>query len=450
MLRSANLGHHRTWLRLRQAVSGAPGALLVRIGGRILSLVVTIVVTRLLGVSNYGVYVYALAWATLLTLPTTIGLDRLLVRYVARYEAHGDKRLLAGLVRAADLLIIGLSAVAVAIASVLVAMAASPTYVVALFIILPLIPVQSLMQVAQSIIQGLHHAEQSQIPAFLIAPCVFVVLLLAFAATGISVNASIALLLNVAAAVAALLAATVMRRIHLRPLIVDVGRRGYDLAQWKGGMAPLAVVGLLSNANSQVGLLMLGWFGNSADIGVFAAALKVAQVVFLANAAINAALAPRVARFQALDDMDSIRGAARRASRFNSAFAIPLGAAFLIFQGPLLSIFGSGFAVGGTALTILICAQMLNAVTGSVGIILLMTGHGRQAAIGLGLGLLVDVVLCATLIPPLGAIGAAIAAGADMLTWNVILAVIAWRLLKVNTTAFGSIGWRAAAAENRT
>jgi O-antigen/teichoic acid export membrane protein len=104
----------------------------------------------------------------------------------------------------------------------------------------------------------------------------------------------------------------------------------------------------------------------------------------------------------------------------------------------LAAVFGDEYAVGATALAILAAAQLANAAAGSVGQLLSMTGHERDAARGVALSALVNVALNALLIPRWGMNGAAAASAASLITWNVLLAILVHRRLGLHSTALGT------------
>ena len=87
-------------------------------------------------------------------------------------------------------------------------------------------------------------------------------------------------------------------------------------------------------------------------------------------------------------------------------------------------------------LAILCIGQLANAGIGSVAYLLIMTGHGREAATGIGVGAIVELLLSLLLIPRWGASGAAVATAISLITWNVVLAVFLWRRTGISATAF--------------
>jgi O-antigen/teichoic acid export membrane protein len=122
-----------------------------------------------------------------------------------------------------------------------------------------------------------------------------------------------------------------------------------------------------------------------------------------------------------------------------------LAAALIILPGVYLGLFGSSFHSGVTAVVIVACAQLVNAAAGPTGTVLIMTGKERIAVRGVAAGLLANVVLAVVLVPLLGVTGGAIAFAVSLALWNIILVVIARRLVGINVTAFGWLSMQSTA-----
>ncbi|MGB3633069.1 MAG: polysaccharide biosynthesis C-terminal domain-containing protein, partial [Rubrobacteraceae bacterium] len=114
----------------------------------------------------------------------------------------------------------------------------------------------------------------------------------------------------------------------------------------------------------------------------------------------------------------------------------------ITFRDFFLGLFGSEFTQGGAVLTILSIGLVVNAATGSVGTLLIMTNHERDVVLGLAIGALTNIILCFALIPGWGAEGAAIATAVSTGLWNILLAVFVYRRLGIHATALGSFGFR--------
>lgn len=99
---------------------------------------------------------------------------------------------------------------------------------------------------------------------------------------------------------------------------------------------------------------------------------------------------------------------------------------------PVLSIFGPDFVAASAALRILALGQLVNLATGSVGTILIMTGHQRISLLNSVAGAVMVVILGLILIPRYGATGAAAAASITMAIRNISATYLVWRFVGVN------------------
>ena len=128
------------------------------------------------------------------------------------------------------------------------------------------------------------------------------------------------------------------------------------------------------------------------------------------------------------------------AARVTVALALPAALMLSLFARPILGlVFGSEFERGALCLVILCGAQVVNAGAGSVGLILKMTGHERDAALGMAFGAFTNVVLNTALVPVWGIDGAALATGMSLIVWNVFLVARVWKRLSLDSTALGTM-----------
>ena len=154
--------------------------------------------------------------------------------------------------------------------------------------------------------------------------------------------------------------------------------------------------------------------------------------------ALNAALAPTAARLWSTRNVDELQRLVTAGTRGVLLAALPIALIFIVYGSQLLSfVFGQPFSAAGVALAILCIGQLANAATGSVATLLVMSGNQALATVGMGAGMLANVVLAVLLIPSLDVAGAAIAAATGLIISNVIHVVIARRSLGIDTTALG-------------
>ena len=116
---------------------------------------------------------------------------------------------------------------------------------------------------------------------------------------------------------------------------------------------------------------------------------------------------------------------------------VPICAALYLFGKEFLSLYGIEFAAGQTALNILLIGNMINALAGSVGLILKMTGHERDVLWTGIMAAVTNMVLNAILIPQFGIEGAATATTISISIWPLAAGVMVFRRLGINPTVFG-------------
>ena len=156
----------------------------------------------------------------------------------------------------------------------------------------------------------------------------------------------------------------------------------------------------------------------------------------------NPALAPAVASLHIAGDMQRLQRVVTASARAMLAISLPIALVMIVFGQPVLVIFGPEFTQGATALAILSTGQLVNVAMGSVGLLLMMTGHERDTAWGVGIATVVNVALNGLLIPRWGIEGAAVATATSLVVWNLLLAVWVYRKLGIHCTALGAVSIR--------
>jgi O-antigen/teichoic acid export membrane protein len=112
---------------------------------------------------------------------------------------------------------------------------------------------------------------------------------------------------------------------------------------------------------------------------------------------------------------------------------------YLLFGQEILTVlFGEEYAAAQSTLAILALGQMANVATGPVATLLVMTGHERNAIIGIAAGAFLNIVFAFALIPTMDSAGAAVAAAIAIATSNLSLVVVSWRKLGIEPSAFGA------------
>jgi len=427
---------HTLTLNMVRDTVGTAG---LKVSNTVLVFVTSFLLARLLGAKEYGVYTYAISWASLLSVPAVMGLDTLLVREVAKYTILEDESSLRGILCWSNRVVLIVSSVL----ALLFGMATwffqktfDPEARLALWIAAALLPVFASIRLRQASVRGLGHVVEAQSPLMFVLPVSFLALVSALHfATGLS--ASLAVSVQVLAAGFALLVATRLLAEHLPPSVATETVPSYHTAEWVKSAFPLLLVGTAGMINQQVSTVMVGTMLGSEAVGIFDVAVKGSALVSFVLMAVNMPLAPAVADLYARAEKGHLQRLVTRSTRVALLASVPIALGLIVFGRWALLVFGDEFTRGAYALAVLSVGQLVNVGMGSVTVLLNMSGHERDSAKGVGIAALTNVGLNAVLIPVWGIEGAAVASATSMVVWNVLLAVWLYQRTEIISFACG-------------
>ena len=169
--------------------------------------------------------------------------------------------------------------------------------------------------------------------------------------------------------------------------------------------------------------IMIGYYLNEADVGVYRLAFKVATLITFAQFAINSIAAPMFSSFYAKNDLAGMKKITRNIGYMNIAISTPIFIAILIFPSFVLDFFGEEFSVGVAPLIVLAVGQIINALCGPVMYLLNMTGKEKKARNIIIVASIINLGLNVYFIPIYGLMGAAVATAISTAVWNVMAVI---------------------------
>lgn len=416
---------------------GATGFLLIQALGLLVSFGAQVVLARSLGTETYGVYIYAYNWMIVLLLLCRAGFGTASLRFVASFAAREDWSLLRGYLRTAY--------TAVLLATLLVG--SSTAAVVwglearidgalrqTLFVACLAFPVYAFLQVGGYVLRGFKRVLLSQAPGAVLQPA-----LLGAGALALwylapeALDAPTAMALNLASGGVAL----AVTYLALRRVVPDALRNAVPRSErpyWLRVAGPLLLINGVNIAMQRTDILLVGGLLGASEAAIYASASRIATLIQFGLAAVNAWAAPLISDLQARGDRRGLQRLLWLAARGIFAFTLPLAAGVALFGHELLGIFGPEFPAAYTALVILAVGQVVNALVGPVGTLMTMTGNQDTAAWILALHAVLNLALNVILIPRFGIEGAAVATALTRVSWNVVMALVAWRRLRLRAT----------------
>jgi O-antigen/teichoic acid export membrane protein len=118
--------------------------------------------------------------------------------------------------------------------------------------------------------------------------------------------------------------------------------------------------------------------------------------------------------------MKELKNYARNTTRLMVAVGLPVAVIVWCFPGYIMSMFGKDFTSGLWLLRVLTLGQFVNVATGSVGYLLVMSGHEKDMRNIAILNGILAIVLALILNPIYGAMGSAISTAVAVATSNIM------------------------------
>jgi O-antigen/teichoic acid export membrane protein len=258
-----------------------------------------------------------------------------------------------------------------------------------------------------------------------------------------TLTAPVAMGMNVVATATAFAAGLVVLLRHL-PAAADGEPATSGDWSWLSSSLPLMCFTAINVLTAELDLLILGALKGPEAVGIYSVAVRTAELIPFVLLAVSPAIAPHLARLHAAGDAEGLQQLVTVTTRAILALAVPV-ALFMVVGGNwfLGLLYGPALAQGHAALTILCIGQVVNVGMGPVGMLLTMTGYERDALRCIGASGALNFVLSIVLIPDWGANGAALAASASLILWNVLMALCAVRRLQICCGVLGRrVPWR--------
>lgn len=415
-------------------------------GGAGLTYLAQLAIARAVGPDEYGIYAWVAAWMTVLAYLSAMGFDVSLLRFVSAYRSQRKWALLRGVIRYANrrAACAGVTIVLLGLLGVqFLGDRSRPELKYTLMAGLPLVPIWALLWIRCSIVRALGGVVSALAPDRL-ARDGFLVLLIGAATllAGWRINAPLAMAATLLSALPALgIASFAVRR--RKSGVVSEAAPEYAAANWRRTVLPLVMIAVSETAMNRTGVVLLGWFGEIRDAGIYALAFNVASLALLPRVALNALFAPMAADAFSRDDRSGLKVLIGRTAWWTFFGAAGVALPVWILADPLLRLLGAGFTEGVPALRILLLGQVFASAAGPQLFLLTMAGYERSAAVLLVSAAVANVVVTGFLVSVAGLNGAAAAAMITLLALNGAMALLIRRKLQLGLGVIAALTLRA-------
>jgi O-antigen/teichoic acid export membrane protein len=400
---------------------------------------------RVLGAEQYGIYSYALSWAMLLAFFSRMGLDNTLIRFIAVGVSTANWGEVRGLLRRAGQWALACGLCLALVAGLVVAARREQlegSFLGTFWVAVILIPLFARVQLQDAAIRGLKKPALAALPDEVVRPLLTATGVAVLAGLyGVHVDATIAMAATGCGALVALVFATGVVRKAAPSEVFRVQPDTARSREWLTVALSLLLLTAMNVIQRRADTLMLGMLVEPVEVGLYGAASRYAFLVTVPLQAINAVVAPLFAEAYAKQKIAEIQRLASLAAVGMAGLCLPIGAVFFVAGEHLLLLFGAEFRAGFPALAWLTAGQLANVFAGSVMVLLMMTGHQRAALVVATVTTLTNIGLNLVLIPRFGAEGAAMANAATKALKNAAVLVFVVLRLRVDPSVWGALRW---------
>ena len=195
---------------------------------------------------------------------------------------------------------------------------------------------------------------------------------------------------------------------------------------------PLALGDFMLFLLLRIDILMIGYFRPSSEVGIYRAASQTSLLLLIFITSLNNIFAPLIADIFIKDEKEKMKQLFKTVTRWSFTLTLPLFLVIGIGGKNILHIFGSDFTAGYLPLVILAAGQLINAGTGGIGYMLVMSGHQYKKLFGDLAIVIINITLNIILIPRWGLVGAAVATGVSIAGVNLIRVAQVYFTLRVH------------------
>ncbi len=415
-------------------------AFAIRIISAAIAFVSQIVLARLMGDFEYGIFAFVWVLVVVFGNLSCLGLHTAVIRFLPHHQTRGETDLLRGLNWTARV-------IAMLAASALAALGFTflhvfdhiiPDYwMVPVILGLFTLPMIALGDVLDGTARANGWAVTALSPTYIIRPLMILGLMLFAAWTGQPREARTAMEAALAATYLTTLFQFLRVTMRLRRLH-GPGSLAFNMAPWMRFAFPLFLVDgigfLLTNAD----VVVVGLYLPPDQVAIYYAAAKTIALVQFVYFSVKAAAAPRFSAIMAEDDRTALAVFAGQAARWAFWPALLVGLSVLALGDFLLSLFGPSFTDGYPLMLILFSGILAKASVGPAEVLLNMTGRQSLCVALYAAFLACNIALNITLIPYFGLQGAAAATALSMMIEAMSLHVAVRRTLGITLFAFAS------------
>ncbi|MDZ7600910.1 MAG: lipopolysaccharide biosynthesis protein [Hoeflea sp.] len=408
-------------------------AFAIRVASAAIAFVSQIILARLMGEFEYGIFVFVWVIAIILGNLSCLGFHTAVIRFLPQYRTEGADEAILGLAATARIFAM-VSATLIAatgiVALYLLGDRIESHYVQPLFVGAFILPMIALGDVLDGTARANGWPFHALSPTYIVRPLLILAFVAAAIGLGRMADANTAILASLAAAYLTTIVQFVVVTGKLRTRF-PARKIEIHFKTWLMVAFPIFLIEgfyfMLTNAD----VIIVGLYLPPEKVAVYFAAAKTMALVHFVYFAVKAAAAQRFSGLVSGADRTALAAFAGQTVRWTFWPSLLVGG-LVILAGPfLLSLFGPAFQEGHMIMVVLFAGILAKAMVGPGEVVLTMTGEHKICAAIYAAALAANLALNVMLIPAWGLMGAAAATACAMMIEAGLLHVIVRRRLGI-------------------
>ncbi len=416
---------------------GAASSFAVKTAGVGLAFILQVTLARITGKEEYGLYTYVIAWVTIASMLSPLGINRTAVKFIPSYIASKNYTALRSYIHWA-LLFTLITSMTVSSAAALglnySAIITDNNLLTLLLIGCILIPLNAIAQLGMEIIRAFHRVILAEFSYIILRPLLIIVgIFIWHLYTRQSPTAATVIYANIFTGIIVLALLYQSANSLLKPLPKkQLTTSQTETRLWLATALPLLFVVAGNLILGRTDIIMLGIINDTTDSGLYNAASRISLLISLPLLSINMIIAPMIAQLHAHKRIPELRELVTKAAWFGFLSCAVLAIFVFLFSGALLALFGPAFSSQESTLKILLIGLIISSIAGPAGYLLAMTGNQKILAAIVGLAAVLNILLNYLLIPSYGTVGAAIATTSSLSVSSIAMTWAAINRIKIN------------------
>jgi len=403
--------------------------------GAVLRYLFHIVIAKKLGPELFGVFILGFSIFKIGAMAAEFGLPQAILRFVPMYQADRDQAKTKGIVLSSIRIVLlaggTLSSLMILFSrTVSIKLFHDADIVKSLIPLALLLPLAAITSILTSATQGFKIMKIKVIVTEIFEPSARIILVLGLFLMGIRFEGVMA------SYAAAAIMATLLAWQYLKKVFPSIVERSlppvYETGKLLSFTWPLFLLRFIGVLLLWTDTLLLGYFKSAEDVGIYTAVQRTVMAGSVMMASINTIFSPFISQLFHQHQLRRLNDLFKTVAKWTFTLSFPIYLALIFFAGPILSMFGQEFKNGAPALVILSLGWLVNSCTGSLGVMITMTGRpiiNFSYAVGV---FIINILLNWILIPRYGIRGAAMATAISLALGNLVSLVTVRFLLKMH------------------